>query len=237
MVVYLLKVTFPNVSGIVADESVNDFVFNAPSTPEAAGVAVMAFYNAAHGGADPLAGNLGAELSRAASVASIDTYDITSHLDGSPHGSPLFTTMFTLGAAGVSTSLPAQVAMGLSYNADFGTTLEHGPTATRPSDHAAIREGAPATHTVKTRPKASLRGRLYLGPCISQVIDSEGNLSTPAKNTLNKSAKFLRDAALGWAVWSRVNHDVHNVVGGWVNDELTIQRRRRLHAPTKSSWT
>lgn len=236
MAVTLVRVTLPNINGLTSDEVVNDFVFNAPSSDAAAVTAVKAFYNAVPDGfTTSLDTYISGTISRTV-LSTIQTYDLTGHLDGSPHGSPTSLTTMTLAATGVANALPDQLALVLSYHADYGTAFETGPTGAEPTDARARKEGAPATHTGKSRPKSSLRGRLYIGPLNLNGINAAGHLSASTGGIAAEAGQALMTAALGWCVWSRRLAAVHNIVGGWRDEELGVQRRRKEKAPIKTPW-
>src|SRR5258708_922687 len=62
------------------------------------GSMVSDFFTAAHG-TQPVGAYLGGQLSRSANAGFIEQYDVTGHLDGSPHGGPIGEiTTFTLPA-------------------------------------------------------------------------------------------------------------------------------------------
>jgi hypothetical protein len=236
LAVYLMRATLPNISGMARDEVVNDFVFNAPSTPEAAVLAVKDFYNVAGGGATNAVGAwLGSSLSRTTPFT-ISTYDITAHLNGSPHGSPISVDPFTLISNSAAPSLPDQIAVVLSYHAAYGGALETGPSGAIPTDASAIRQGAPATHTGRTRPKSSLRGRLYVGPLVQAAENGVGQVSVTCGGDMAKQAVTLMTAALGWCVWSRRTASVHNIIGGWTDWDFGVQRRRNVLPRQKVPW-
>src|SRR3954452_15961247 len=102
----LAVVELPSRSGQPRDKVVNtyaiaeDATVRGTSSQDAMYVAALTtLYTAASPlGALKLGELLGLSLSRAANAASIKLYDITGHLDGSPHGSPRTMANFTLPA-------------------------------------------------------------------------------------------------------------------------------------------
>lgn len=239
MSVILVRTVLPNISGLAKDEVVNDFVFNAPTSTAAAVAAVTSFWTGDHtGGASaPVAGYLNSNVSRAV-AALIQVYELDGHLDGSPHGSPSETDGLALTAAPEGGAiLPDPLCGVMSYHAAYGTALETGPSSTTlPTDHRARVEGAPATHTGRTRPKSSLRGRLYIGPLASNAAGATGILAAGFTAALAGAGSYLTTAALGWCVWSRRNASVANIIGGWTDTEFGIQRRHNTEPRAKSPW-
>lgn len=182
-----------------------------------------------------------------AAQADIRVYDITTHLDGSPHGSPVF----ELPAAAITNSginsKGNQVAATIAYHADLSAVPEQGPVGAIPTPERGIDWGAPATHTGITKPRASRRGRIYIGPLDNSRIDVDGNnnakLSTTSATNL---AGLMHDWAgaggdlagrnLALVVWSRKLAAVHVVTGGWVDTELTTVRRRQFVPALRETW-
>jgi hypothetical protein len=238
MSVYLVRATFPNISGMAADEFVNSFVFNSPSSLTAAETAIFNFYNAVPTGATTaLKSILGPSISRTV-PGTIQGYDITAHLDGAPHGGPISTGALPLpDPIGTQSGYPDQLAFVVSYHAVYGTALERGPSGAIPTEDFAVDEGAPATHTGTTRPKSSLRGRLYIGPLMDRGYTNVfGRVNTGGFQSVSGAAHDLMSAALGWCVWSRRTASVHDIVGGWVDNELGVQRRRATKGGGKTPW-
>jgi hypothetical protein len=237
MPVWLIRTVLPNVSGLARDQVVNDFVFNEPSSEVAAVAAVKSFWTGDHtgGAAAPLAAFINQTMSRTVNVQ-VEAYALDGHLDGSPHGSPDLTDAFALTAFS-GNALPDPMCGVLSYHADFGSALETGPAVTTiPTDARARKEGAPAVHAGRTRPKSSLRGRLYIGPLTVASINPLGVVSAGFAQSMAGSGEFLAGAALGWCVWSRRTASVHNIVAGWTDDELGVQRRHQTDTRGKTPW-
>ena len=117
--------------------------------------------------------------------------------------------------------------------ADYGSTIEHGPTSTSiPSSDAAQDQGAPATHTGKTRPRASLRGRVFIGPLTAGVPDSNGHVTASAATVVQDAFDDLVGALSALAnsttivVWSRATASVAAVTWRIVPPIFGSQRRR-----------
>lgn len=196
------------------------FVFHSNTAADFSGItpvigAVEAFTNTAGtGGAHPLAWYISDVMSRGVADTTIEVYDITTHLDGSPHGSPVAMSNYHLGIVGTTPrGLPEGVAATISFRADYGTDVEFGP---------------------HTRPRARDRNRVYVGPLTTDAIDY-GQLG---HQCVLKDA-FITDclAALfdlsgvhgsDWVlqVWSRVNAAVKLPTIGWMDNRPDYQRRR-----------
>lgn len=165
----LHQLVVPNGNGMSTDTVQNgwivDYGTSAYDSTRGAAVstAIKGFYNDQHG-------QWSGELAWTSAV--IDVYDINAHLDGSPHGSPIDSFASGIGPVlHTGTFLPAGVALVLGFRSSYGTDFEAGPTASIPTDVRARAEGAPATHSGKTRPRSSHRGRLYLPPMNISVVD------------------------------------------------------------------
>lgn len=229
MAVVLAVVKLAKKSGIPADAVQNTFTFTTPSTPaigtelDAISSAVQAFYNTSHtfgGTTGNVAGLLAFNVSPAAGASTISFYDITTHLDGSRHGSPLRVDTWTLSAVGAD-SLPDELACVLSVHSDLTIYTEFG---------------------IGTRPRARHRGRLFIGPLAqssltADAVTFEEILAGATRNRIAGAAVALRDdASTVWAIWSRKNADVNPVTGGWVDNAFDVQRRRGNKPSLRSTF-
>jgi len=125
---------------------------------------------------------------------------------------------------GGGNGLPAQVAAVLSFHADFTGIPEHGPS--------------------NTRPRATRRGRLYIGELNETAIFSA---TTGAKETAftggfvsalsGAATTLLHVASLGWSVFSHKNYALYPVVGGWVDTSPDTTRRRKVQASSRTLWS
>lgn len=189
---------------------------------------------------NPLAYYLSPDISRATNAVQITYTDVTAHLDGSPAGSPVHVSSFTLGAAASAAGLPTQVAACVGYRAPYGSDVERGTTATLPSTDAAIDQGAPSTHSGVTRPRARDRGRIYLGP-LNKVCSHNLQVASGSVNLLDSAfvtdltawchAVFLTHLSGDpnqWNVvnWSRRAARVQSVGFFYVDEGFSIIRRR-----------
>jgi hypothetical protein len=242
----LVTVRFPDVSGIPADDTQLQFVFD--NDPAASGTdmisAVNRFINVvAPGATNSVGAYIAASRSRAALALKFEAFQLAGHLDGTPHGSPVLTEVGTLVAPINSGLLPDQLAAVLSYHSDLTGILERGPTHTVASDDKAVDEGAPATHPARSRPKASRRGRIWVGPLGTFTLgDTEGSgIKAVVLTDLCKAAADLVTTTVAgnipWSVWSRIGAGaVNHVIGGWCDQRFATQRRRRDKATERSLW-
>jgi hypothetical protein len=202
-------VTIPPVSGIARDSIQIGFHFDNPSLSVDSNI--KAFFNTvATGGLVAVNGYMSPTLSHVTNSARIQYYDLTAALGGSGTlGPPISTTFFALGGGG-GTPLPSELALALSYHAEYTTIPEHGPGA---------------------RPRARYRGRIYLGPLTTAAMAQDSTthrsiVSPGASQSIVASAKALLLAEPSWSVWSRKDRVLRRVVGGWLDDAFDIQRRR-----------
>lgn len=183
----------------------------------------------------------------------LDIYDVTAALNGSPHGSPIFSNMFSLNAATGITSLPSECAAVLTYlAAGYATKQTKGPIdAATPTPESAIDYGAPAVHSAPTNPKARYRGRIYLGPLNINAREgspttTHAQVSQTLINTALNAFEGLIDGLEGAAnpatvaVWSRRDAAMHPVttVNGeaicQMDNAFDTQRRRGSSATAKT---
>lgn len=228
----LAVVELVTIGGDPLDHSHNSFVFDDGTRDPAdlaadVAAAVIDFYtDAAYSGSDSLSAYLGAQLSRAADAHHIKWYDITGHLDGTPHGPPFRVgDTFSLSAT-IGNPLPEGVAICGSYHSAYGSDPEHS--------------GA-------TRPRARDRGRIYLGPLstFGVSVESSTNRVRVGEGLRNRLAAQMQELAAGdnfpdpgprWCVWSRRNASVKPIVGGFVDDRFDYQRRREDQGLVRLTW-
>lgn len=168
-------------------------------------------------------------------------YDITAHLDGSVAGSPIFTELGSSMSQSGTTGIPRGVCAVLAYHRDIASLGVLGPVVTEPSTEAAIDQGAPATHSGRSRPRSRAEGRIFVGP-LNQTATAQDSttgrqvVSTALLQDLTDIATRLSTAGVGWAQWSRRNASVGNVLGGWIDHSLHYQRRREEVPGVRSVW-
>lgn len=218
----LAEAVLPHLDGLPKDQMVNTFAFLTPTTPATPAelshihALISEFYN---NGTTPIAGFIGEQISRSTPVQT-KLYDLTGHLNGTAHGSPISLGSFTLGASSVGTELPSELCICGSFRAAYASDVEFAPSA---------------------RPRARDRGRVYLGPLTTSCMSYDSTVgrtfvSSSARNAIVAAMVTLRDdATSAWAVWSRKNAVLEPVVAVWVDDAFDIQRRRGEAAGTRTT--
>ena len=235
----LVRVAIPHLSGLAEDTIVNDLVYKGVGVDVSSGwgaftIRTAQTYTVAHGAPSHSIGNyLGYGLDRGSNRCSMKVYDITGHLDGSPHGSPIAVDQFTLPAnnSGVS-PIPEEVALVATLRGvGWDTALVSTP------DHDSPPDGK------KDRPRQRHTGRLYLGPFNTDAVyyRDSGHKPAPDDGLLNAILNALdveqlqQQSALGvwWSVWSRKNRQVYPVVRIEVDNAFDTQRRRGTAPSTR----
>lgn len=218
MPTYRINTLFASTTGLPADTKVCTMHFSA-ANDAAAGTAlgpIEDFWNTpAAGGVGAVCDYIGRQVSRAANACSFQIYKLPG--SAGPLGSPIQEEQFTLSDTdGAAINLPDEVAICLSYHADFTGVLEES--------------GA-------TRPKARRRGRFFI-PCpnTNASTATAGSTGVPRvteqcqEDITESAAEFLAGdtLALGvnWVVFSRVDWLARNAIEAWVDDAFDTQRRR-----------
>lgn len=126
-------------------------------------------------------------------------------------------TPLTVGTQ-ASDATPAELSMVLSYHTEYESGI----------------------------PKASQRGRIYLGALSALWIDN-GSISGSAtfkqatRENVTGAADTLAASALssnwGWTVWSEKRQEKFAVAGGWVDNAFDTQRRRGQAATTRTTFS
>lgn len=208
------QVVLPLRSGLPRDVIVNTFTFGgidaSMSTADRndLGAAIMGVYNiVAFSQPHPMAYYLSNALSRAANACQVKLYDITGHLDGSPHGSPFDVQPFQLGgAAGSDEGLPEQVALV--------ATLE---ASGRAGQRVEVPDGADAD-AHPDRPRQRFTGRTYFGPWSQQ-----GDVIIPDSNGLARSGLGLLVAQAVATLASNVSTNTPGYLGVWSRKDSKIR--------------
>lgn len=220
------QVVLPCTTGLPEDSFTNDFSW---ITSDYSGyledltARVVTFYNDVQvvpGDDNAVAAFIGAAVPRTTDAIIVNHYDVTTHLSGTPAGSPVSVGNFTLGAAVAETTyLPTEVAVKATWHADL----------------SGIPEVSGAT-----RPKARRRGGLFLGP-LTDAATTTDVLARPTTNlidVLNSASEQLRDGVdAELAIWSKADATMRPVVGGWVDNAFDTQRRRGIGATSRTSWS
>jgi hypothetical protein len=215
-----VEVVLQNNDGMADDEVINTLAYTASSVTSLNVTPILtSFYNEVwSGAAQAISWYLSACLNYTSAVCQFRYYDVTSHLDGSPHGGPFHVDYWTLGGPGTNNDLPNQVCVVSSF---YDALDAEGTTK---GDH---------------------RGRIYFGPLNNgaKAEDSNGN-PVPSAQFLTD----LKLACAGlymnmgandtpWSVWSRKDAVMRPVIGGWILNQFDVQRRRRFKGTAKTSWT
>jgi hypothetical protein len=173
------------------------------------------------GGAASIGFYLSASVDRATNHAAVTVYDITGHLDGSPHGSPVAMQNFTIPVgSGSAQAFPEGCAAALSFRGDYGTDVEFG--------------GSPPG---RTRPRARDRNRVYIGPLSSVCAQKDATTGR-----CEWSSTFVTDAlaalfslsgthtaggdAWNFRVWSKKDAALKLPTESWMDNRVDYQRRR-----------
>lgn len=150
-----------------------------------------------------------------------EVYDITGHLNGSAHGSPVAIHNFSVAMGGTARNLPEGVSATVGFRADYGTDVEFGP---------------------HTRPRARDRNRVYLPALADGALDHlttgrtilSANFVTDCLAALFDLSGTVNDsggAPWNLRVWSRVNAALKLPTVGFMDNRPDYQRRRADPAP------
>lgn len=144
-------------------------------------------------------------------------YDITAHLDASASGPPIYEEDFYLiHSPGAPQPLPEEVACCISYQSLYGTDPEFAPGA---------------------RPRATHRGRVYIGPLDASVTatgpNAEFAFATAFLNDLEAAFNNMIQLETGGVAdvpsivqWSRKMARVLPIADTWMNNAADTRRRR-----------
>lgn len=233
---YQVDIVRPYTSGAPEDIAVNTlhYEFTAGGDPVGGDFddlrdAIASFFNDTSI-AEPtqvVRGYLGQQLSTVTNACEVRVYEIPA----TPGllGSPVAVRNWTLGAVGgLGDSLPAEVAMVLSYNAILTDIAETEANPTPP----------PAT----IRPRARRRGRMYIGPLNSGAMETtEPGPVRPLPlfaTTLRESANdYLVSPSFnwGWRIFSREDWVARGVVAVSTDDAFDTIRGRGVEPTARVS--
>jgi hypothetical protein len=162
-------------------------------------------------------------------------YDITAHLSGTPHGSPINSGNYTITSAGASTvPIPEGVAACISYRGNYGTDVEF------------VRD--PSTHKVTARPRSRHRGRIYFGPLSANALIQDSTtfraqilstFLTDAQLALQSAGTITDSGSNKWHLshWSKKNASTEDIVQQWIDTRPDYQRRRADQAMVRQTAT
>lgn len=232
---YKVQVEIPAGTGFPEDSAVNTFTVTGATAITQAnvgliGMPIASFYNGANAGGNPLAFWLGSSRVRSAQGCKVDVYNITGKLDGSPHGSPVASDAFTLGAPSGNQEFPAEVSLALTLR---GSGWE-GQAVETPDN------ADPGTEV--QRPRQRRTGKLYLGPIQNAAAEFSTGWSRPSAalmTSLLVASERLRDELLAnnftWCVWSRVDQFLYPISETQVDNAWDTQRRRGPDASARTT--
>lgn len=226
----LCSVNLKRKTGLPKDVIVNDWVVDVaePFVPAVQGPVVLAaiqsFYTHVNGAGHSVQEYLSATIDPSVGAHTFKMYDLTGHLDGSPHGSPVFQGAMTIGHGFAFNPLPAEVAAVLTIRANgWDTALVERPDADAPPD------------LKKDRPRQRLSGRIFVGPLDPNALTVDGMTFEPSvhsdfRTALLDGAEWMYDqlelAGHNLAQWSRKNAQVTHVVAVQVDNAFDTIRSR-----------
>jgi len=143
-----------------------------------------------------------------ASPATVKAYDLS---DPEPRAPIVESTIALVPSAG--TPLPPEVALCLSFRGNYVSGVQ----------------------------KARRRGRVFLGPYLATANSSSGRPTAGLIDKTSTAAGVMltssnASAETTWDVFSRVSSTPTQVVGGWVDDDWDIQRRRSRDLSTRDEF-
>lgn len=193
--------------------------------------AMNAFFQHSFGGGTRY---LGGYLSPMVSNIDFRVYDITGHLDGSPHGSPVLVDL-AYGRPGTTGSpLPSECAAVVTL---YGLGRTSAPVETA--------DGSDPGSAVD-RPMQRKTGRFYFGPLSTTAMTTTAGgaaiLSEQFRGDLLVATGGLQDYVqaeapeleLRLSVWSRANATLYPVVAAVMDNAFDTQRRRGIAATVSS---
>lgn len=173
--------------------------------------------------------------------AEIRVYDISGHLDGSPHGSPYLVTNARLPSVG-GDSRGNQLAVVMGYQAaDYLSVPVEGPSgAIKTQGPLAVRTALP-THTGVTKLQSRHSGRLYFGPIDASIIgvnaDANPELTGTWQTNFALDVEAFQDVHPEWCIWSRANAAIVRITQGWVDFSIESRRKRAFTGAGRGAWT
>lgn len=232
----LIQVILAHVSGFAEDNVVNTFSVESPDSwlPSLelgeVTIPIANFYNEVQPEGSSLASWISPGISRVAAAHEIRLFDVTDHLDGSPHGSPFQSDRFTMVANAAGTYLPEEVALAL--------TLRTGDYADAPVEAP---DGADA-NALPDRPRQRRTGKVYVGPFTASAATNVANKARPdleLQTVLLEAATALQAALqVGGhelCVWSRADAEFRHVEYVQVDNAWDTQRRRGSDATVRTT--
>lgn len=218
---YSVAYSIPAKTGLARDAIVNTWSVVGPDAPTDTQYttlvdAIHGFYaTAAAGAAGRVADYFGGSLKTGGTAPFVDVKVYRRPTATGPTGSPVKELQRELDVSPVSASdLPLEVACCLSFHSDLtGVPEESGAT----------------------RPRARLRGRVYLGPLNLGALTQDTTTHRPIVSVgfradillAAQAMKTAMGADWGWEVFSRTAWFGSLVNAAYVDDEFDTQRRRQ----------
>jgi hypothetical protein len=171
---------------------------------------------------------ISAVMSRAANAGTVEAYDVSNNLDGTPHGSPVAIGSFTLGPVTGGLGSAEGLAAVITLQAPYGLDVEFAPGA---------------------RPRARDRGRIYWGPlasgnCTSTDVNNRVYLIPQCRtdltawiHSINTYTTTPSSVVYDLAVWSRKNKMMKALSEVWIDDRVDYRRKRAGKAGAKTVVT
>jgi len=232
----LAVVELPFQTGLARDKATNTFAFAEANPGHANGDgfeeglildAVQNIYETPHAELDDeaLGFYLSPCLDRSANAGVIKLYDITGHLDGSPHGSPFAMRNITIADSTSVNGLPEEVALVVTLEAKD-----------RADQRIEVPDGVDPG-TAVDRPRQRYTGRTYFGPWGLAETQSDAFDSARPKTLLCAGLRALvarcavevDDASgdlISLGVWSRSDQAIRGITHVRTDDAWDTQRRR-----------
>lgn len=172
-------------------------------------------------------------------------YDLAGHLDGSPHGSPVATELYTKAASGGPPRGNQVSAVLTAISTAYATTPVSGGTGVIPTPEAAQDMGAPATHPGTLRMKQRQSSRTYWGALWNGAVSTDGNNNSVLEATLLSNAALIlpelitgagSDHSVHWSCWSRRNAALAHVSAGWIDHRVATRRKREFVPNVRTPW-
>lgn len=236
----LAVTTLAPVSGFPEDAIVNNFAFSVPTLTgtvcDSLKDAIRRFYDVT---GTSQAAAVSAYMSRmirrdATTPHVIDFYDISGHLDGSPHGSPVFSRAFDIVTTNTSVPLPSEVSLALTLRGTgWSTALVETADGSDPG-------------TELDRPRSRKTGKIYVGPFTTSALAAaatpyQGRPDSGLINDLAYAGKHLAEKVAAdtsgarWCIWSRSDEFLYTITDVQVDDAWDTQRRRGPDATTRTT--
>lgn len=244
---YLVTATLKATSNLPEDDVTNNFALHSDAAvdwdnaPDGELQRVAEFYTDLSSNGSSISSMLSSALSRTASACTLDVYDITGKLlnvqqaDGSlrppPHGSPIFSMPFSLGAeAPGAPQWPTEVAIVATLRAQLWDQVQiEAPDDADPGNAV-------------NRPRQRRSGRLYVGPVngqMSTTVSGERRVHPDGITIILDACTHLKtrllEVGIKWCVWSRMDGVLREITRAEVDNAFDIQRSRGRAATVRTA--